>query len=376
MHRKRIVNAAIVAATLSLCPVALAGGGNCPSDVNNDGVTNVLDMLDLLAQWGTSNPDFDIAPAAAPDGIVNVLDLLELLSQWGDCPAPVNDDCANAILLTNFDSVPFSTSQATAGGPAHPGCLAGDDGQFHQDIWYKFVAPADGTLNVSTCDASYDCRIAVYRPGQFGGTCPGGVFGAILVGCSDNVCSVLQPSMTFPVTGGLSYTIRVGGTDGAAGPGNLNFNFARAGETCLNAIELPSTCSFSCFVSASGTTEGYGGSDVSTCGFGDTTDIWFRYTVSCNTVPLFTEFSTCNPGTDFDTTLTVYQGNCFNLQEIGCDDDDAASGCQLPSGLNRKSRILLPNLQEGTNYFVRVSGFNGAVGNFELTINTQCTPAD
>ncbi len=55
----------------------------CPADLNGDGAVGILDLLALLAAWGTDPggpPDFD------GDGTVGILDLLELLANWGDCP--------------------------------------------------------------------------------------------------------------------------------------------------------------------------------------------------------------------------------------------------------------------------------------------------
>lgn len=55
----------------------------CIPDLNNDGLVNVLDLLEMLSAWGP-NPghaaDFD------GDGTVNVIDLLMLLAAWGTCP--------------------------------------------------------------------------------------------------------------------------------------------------------------------------------------------------------------------------------------------------------------------------------------------------
>ena len=66
--------------------VTLVEGGGadpCPADLNSDGSVGILDLLALLAAWG-SNPghpaDFD------GDGTVGILDLLTLLANWGACP--------------------------------------------------------------------------------------------------------------------------------------------------------------------------------------------------------------------------------------------------------------------------------------------------
>ncbi len=49
-----------------------------PSDINGDGVVDVLDLLAVLAAWGTDDPDADVND----DGIVDVLDLLQVLGDW------------------------------------------------------------------------------------------------------------------------------------------------------------------------------------------------------------------------------------------------------------------------------------------------------
>jgi len=54
----------------------------CPSDVNGDGVTNVTDILAIVAAWGTNDADADIDG----DGTVGVSDLLVVIEGWGDCP--------------------------------------------------------------------------------------------------------------------------------------------------------------------------------------------------------------------------------------------------------------------------------------------------
>ncbi len=54
----------------------------CPADLDGSGDVGVIDLLSLLAAWGTDPggpPDFD------GDGDVGVIDLLTLLAAWGDC---------------------------------------------------------------------------------------------------------------------------------------------------------------------------------------------------------------------------------------------------------------------------------------------------
>ncbi len=67
------------------------GGNTKLADIDNDGdfdvgygngTVGILDLLVLLAAWGTDPggpPDFD------GDGMVGILDLLTLLANWGPC---------------------------------------------------------------------------------------------------------------------------------------------------------------------------------------------------------------------------------------------------------------------------------------------------
>jgi hypothetical protein len=59
----------------------------CPTDVNGDGATNVLDLIELLLCFGQpATPPCDVADIT-DDGTVNVLDLIELLLEFGAvCP--------------------------------------------------------------------------------------------------------------------------------------------------------------------------------------------------------------------------------------------------------------------------------------------------
>ncbi|MEE8156248.1 MAG: FG-GAP repeat protein [Phycisphaerales bacterium] len=57
--------------------------GNCPWDLDDNGIVGASDLLSLLVQWGSDPggpPDFD------GDGNVGASDLLALLVNWGPCP--------------------------------------------------------------------------------------------------------------------------------------------------------------------------------------------------------------------------------------------------------------------------------------------------
>ncbi len=55
------------------------------SDINDDGIVDVSDLIVLLGTWGT---DGEGAELADPPDVVDVNDLLVVLGEWGDVPPP------------------------------------------------------------------------------------------------------------------------------------------------------------------------------------------------------------------------------------------------------------------------------------------------
>jgi hypothetical protein len=97
------------------------------------------------------------------------------------------------------------------------------------------------------------------------------------------------------------------------------------------------------------------------CGSAATTpDMWFRYkplsSVSVN-------FNTCSSG--YDTVLSLHTGSCGAFTQVACNDDNGsgnnACGGGLASGFNY-------TVTANTTYYLRVSGYNGALGSFILNV--------
>ena len=141
------------------------------------------------------------------------------LSMTGTLPAdpPGNDQCANATVITE-GTTPFSTLEATAGGPDLPQeCDEGFGLEFAPDVWFSFVPDADGSWSISTCnDADFDTRMALYTE------CEGS-----FIACNDDGigCSGFTSLMQTELVSGQQYLIRVGGFGDATGTGNLTISF-------------------------------------------------------------------------------------------------------------------------------------------------------
>jgi hypothetical protein len=70
------------------CPADIAPPGGGPGGGGGDGVVNIDDLLEVINNWGqTEPPGSNPADAAPPggDGIVNIDDLLLLINNWGPC---------------------------------------------------------------------------------------------------------------------------------------------------------------------------------------------------------------------------------------------------------------------------------------------------
>jgi len=83
-------------------------------------------------------------------------------------------------------------------------------------------------------------------------------------------------------------------------------------------------------------------------------DVWFQYTATAaGTITV----TTCDAAS-YDTSIVIYSGSCGALTPVACNGDAAAdAACQ---GFYSKVSDL--PVSAGTTYFVRVGGYDGAVG--------------
>lgn len=118
------------------------------------------------------------------------------------CAVP-NDICSGSLPIA-LGTTAYSTLAATSGEPSVPGCGAGLPA-IGADIWFDFVSPCTGTIQVSTCNSvNYDSKLAVYDGCPMEGEAP--------LACNDDSpgCN-LGSVLTFQAVGGAAYRVRVGG---------------------------------------------------------------------------------------------------------------------------------------------------------------------
>lgn len=278
----------------------------------------------------------------------------------GTLCAPANNLCQNAAPI--YDGITaFDTFGASTDGPPETACSFFGDDQVRQDIWFEYVATCTGTLAVDLCDSSYDTKFSLNGPS---GSCSGTV-----LACNDDSCGVggLQSAVSAPVTGGVTYKLRVGGYGSATGPGliNLACTGAPANNDCANAITVSD--GVIPFTTNGATTDG---PPSPACQFfGDdqvNQDIWFRYVATC-TGPL--SVALCD--SEYDTKLALHgTGASCAGSVLACNDDSTACG----AGSFQSALSAL--VTTGATYKVRVGGYNGASGTGLLAIHCGACSAD
>jgi hypothetical protein len=148
------------------------------------------------------------------------------------CDAQNGNTCNTALTAVEGDN-PFDTTAATDSGAGDPDeTLCPDtylDWDASPDIWFKWSAPGNGSIDVDTCDPqSYDTSIVLYE----GLSCDT----LIQVACNgdgptipscQNYASAVEG---ITVTSGQTYWVRIGGWQGATGAGTMHLNFNGSSE--------------------------------------------------------------------------------------------------------------------------------------------------
>jgi hypothetical protein len=247
---------------------------------------------------------------------------------------PANDACLDAVTVGNGANGPFSTLGASTsfGWP----CAQGGS-----DVWFAWTATCTGWLVADTCNAArtFDTALEV-----FGGSCGG----LVSLGCNDDACE-LGSSLAVPVSQGQNYWIRMGGYHGQQGQATLTLACVPGNDECANATPIALGVNGP-FTNAGATAS----APPWPCGLNTGTDVWFRW-VAPATAPV--TFWTCTSTRTFDTVMQVFQGDCYTMANLGCNDDWCSLG----------SRVQIAAVQ-GTQYYLRVGGFQGYTGAFDVEV--------
>jgi hypothetical protein len=109
------------------------------------------------------------------------------------------------------------------------------------------------------------------------------------------------------------------------------------------------------------------------CEGNSTNSIWAKFIPTTNATSF--EVTTCNPGTSTDTQIAIYKvTDCSNFAtfELISSNDDMLGGCS--TGEIYSSQTFTSCLESGQLYLIQIDGWNGAVGDIELSVHTYSTP--
>lgn len=267
--------------------------------------------------------------------------------------APANDSFANAKVLPNFSSL---TSTGTnvgatkqAGEPAHAGNSGG------KSVWYKWVAPATGSVTVSTAGSSFNTLLGIYK---------GGSVGALTtVASNDNATtSTTTSKATFAATLGTAYYIAVDGYGGASGNISLALNEAPPVNDKFANAKLVTGASVALTGTNIAATRESG--EPLIAGNAGGRSVWYKWVATgTGTVTITTS------GSQFDTTLGVYKGSAVNALTLVGGNNNAGSGLTY-------SKVTF-KATKGVTYRIAIDGFNGgggaAAGTLKLNIAAPIT---
>ncbi|MDX2286450.1 MAG: T9SS type A sorting domain-containing protein [Bacteroidia bacterium] len=285
---------------------------------------------------------------------------------------PANDALCNAAPLTLGAACTTGDNTGATVQPSEPdpACFFGP--VVNNTVWYSFVAPASGLVDVSTDfpgGSNDDTQIAIYSLS----TACSDLTGLTLIACDDDAgTGFLSFIDNAPVTPGQTYYIQVDGWTNTVGTFCIQVLEAQppvppANDALCNATLL--TLDADCSGVPNGTTvngTAQANEPLPGC-FSDaalTRSVWFKFVAPLSgQVSISTDYPI---GTNNDTQVALYQlsGSCTtlsNLSLIACDDDGGAGFLSL---------IPSAPVTPGDTFYVQVDGWGTTTGTFCITVDS------
>lgn len=271
---------------------------------------------------------------------------------------PANDECPNSVVL-QAGGVINNGNNNNATQSLAPVACGGFTSSAANDVWYQFIKTDQTDTLVVTPGGTFDAVVELRN-----NACTNG----LSLGCSDNLGSVTERIVITNLTNGETYLVRIYGWGGATGSYTIRLADAVSApdnDECF--APLPLTLSTSCTpISASniGATQSQDPGACSGSTAGVANDVWYVFTANGTNAVV-----KLGCGVGFDGAVEVFSGGCFNLNSIGCADAFGAS----TQTATATETIYLTGLSNGVNYYVRVYGYQGATGTFNLCVyNPDC----
>jgi hypothetical protein len=215
--------------------------------------------------------------------------------------------------------------------------------KINNEDWYRISVPYGGTL---TAQVSFTSSQGDIDMGLYDGC------GGALVGSSTSTGNGESIVYTNNTGASRDYYIRVYLYDDTRNQYAFSTNVTSpappASDSCGNALTMTEGQTISGATNFA-TTDG-----SASCGASGTTrDVWYAYRAPCTGI-----LTVDSSGSGYDTVLSAHSG-CpgTTANQINCNDDAffGVNWSQISFAVNK-----------GSLYYIRVSGFNGAFGNYQL----------
>jgi hypothetical protein len=247
-------------------------------------------QVTYVAQSGTTYY-FMVQPAyGLPGG------QLTFSADWGPAP-PVNDDFANATIITGL---PFSTTEDTTGAtqaPDDPYCYGAGG-----TVWFQFTPTASARLEINLTASDYPARVSVFT----------GTRGNL----STVACGDTTEDLRFNAAAGTTYYFMFDNLYYGYNGGQLNFTVSLApppppNDDFDNATVI-STVPYSNTEDTSDATSAVDDPNCFTLPGSDPT-VWYKFTPSQSL-----RYNINTNASSYPTAVSVYTGTRGNLSQLTC----------------------------------------------------------
>jgi hypothetical protein len=261
-------------------------------------------------------------------------------------PTVANDDCTNAINLTENAGCVNTGGTTTGATFSLPGCVGNAD----DDVWYQFTATSTSPqITVTPTIATFDPVVELLS-----GICTS----LTTLVCQDvNGVNVAETIASSGLTIGTVYYVRVYHFGAGSGGGTFNICVTDpppvpSNDNCAGATTL--TEHVGC-INIAGTTVGATSSGGACSGSG-AQDVWYAFTVTNSTANI-----TLTPSATMDAVIQLYSGSCGALTSIVCQD---AGGTGVAEVISAIGLITSPP----TTYYLQVSDYLGSGQAFNVCV--------
>jgi hypothetical protein len=273
--------------------------------------------------------------------------------------SPVNDNCSAAIGLpsgTNCGTQVYSSANATQS--LAPASCSGFTSSSARDVWFSFAAGTAGDSVILRPSGTFDGVLQL-----FSGTCTA----PISLICSDNSGSAAEKLSPGNLVAGQTYLVRVYGWAGSTGSFTLCVKqpgpSTPDNDNCEAAFNLVSalTCASQIFSNTNATQS----LAPAVCNGSTSTsapDVWFNFSAvtASDTVIV-------SPVGGFNPVVEIFSGPCSTTVSLACSNSAVSAAAT--------EKVSTGNLIPGTQYFIRVYGFNGVQGQFAICVKQKAPDA-